>query len=227
MREGAYVFRFGSNQTIRIYYLRHRFELEVDTNIVLNQTKIISAGTLSSKASPIELDFPNFRYCMNYLFKEFKNDTDSIKQYIKCEGLKIPDRLNTRFTYEDQDEALNTLPCHWDWKPKLNVFYVSLVENETVAREEDVVVNRLENNLRYIPALTCEIKNFMFFDESLSIKKSIKFAIPFNISDPIEPAYGKSLLHPQKVFTSPWTGFFAIPPVVVMFAAYCCYRRYV
>jgi hypothetical protein len=106
------------------------------------------------------------------------------------------------------------------------------VENETMEDGwknvvEKILLASLERNIRYIPALTCEMKNFKFFDASLSSQKSIKLAIPFNISDPVELAVGKSLPHARKVFTSQWIGLFAIPPIAVMFAAFCCYRRYV
>ena len=128
MKQGVYIFQFGSNQTIRIYYFHEDFEIQVDPHFDLNKTKIITSSMLTTMSIQLHVDYPNFRYCMNDTFQEFTSNIDKINEYIKCEGLSKQNLLTTERNIENEYESRRYIPCHWEWDPTSKNFTINVME---------------------------------------------------------------------------------------------------
>ena len=231
MKEGVYVFQFGSNQTIRIFYFHQNFEIQVDPNFDLNKTKILTSNmspTMPSTGIQLHVEYPNFRYCMNDTFQEFKSNMDTMKKYIKCEGFAKQHILAIERNNDNNYESMKHIPCHWEWDPTSKNLTIRVMEGKNVASLEDEFEERefpnIESNISYISAVTCEMYN-----NGVGPGKHIKFAIPLNISHVYVPISRTKYPNPRKGYETVWIWIMTILFVAISFAAFCivCYRRYV
>lgn len=226
MNEGVYLFRFGSNQSVRIYYYRRNFHLEVDPNFMFGKKEKNEKFNLSSSPSTsdiqLKLDYGNFRYCMNHHgFKQYQgSDKNARKQVIKCEVLDKNSLISNASIFSHlQFITDKSTQCSWFWQPENNSFRISLIVNESLHFAKTSDVNLEYNDVT--AALTCEVGQW---DRTGGVRKRIKFAIPFIISNVFQPTARKLLYHLGKRLSSPtWVAFASIMTVVAVFAtAYCC-----
>ena len=68
MKEGAYVFRFGMKQKIRMYYFHQKYRLEIDPNFTPNLIEILRSPLSPSTEIKFKLNNKNFEYCVNYVY---------------------------------------------------------------------------------------------------------------------------------------------------------------
>ena len=230
MKEGAYVFRFGMKQKIRMYYFHQKYRLEIDPNFTPNLIEILRSPLSPSTEIKFKLNNKNFEYCVNYVYGTFDQE-NRIRDAIKCEMLPsyflnytLPHSENS--SYGNPKKALQKFPCKWEWKKNLSSFSVFLMSNETSDIDEMFKVDSIEtNDIYYVPALTCEMHQFV--NQRGGMKKWVKFAIPFyyNMLDVMKPRKVSILSILKGEFTAPWAALLTIPAIGLACFVFYCYRR--
>ena len=236
MKEGAYIFQFGLNQSVRIYYCRSNYHLEVDPQFKFGKDETINFSSQASLSSQphidLKLDYPNFRSCMDHVFEEYGTNENATKSVIKCEVLNTSSSNSSEsyFTHL-KFNAPNFIQCSWFWNLKNNSFRISYTVKDTsdteyLAQTSDI---NLHNN-EFVAALTCELGQWQ---KTGGTRKRIKFALPFIIGHVFQSPPTKRVDSLGNSSKSSWVAFTSIMAVVLVFATaltyylttVCCYRQ--
>ena len=231
MKEGAYVLRFGFNKSVRVYYYRKMYNLEVDPNFNVNTTEFLRSPISPSTMVHLTVSDPNFRYCVDHVFEKFEGDLDLMKQDIQCEAFTFNDlmdsNLSKRTLLNHHYDLKSTFTCNWHWQQGINAFNVSLVINQSNYEETEFPYEEKRwfdfNSTSYIPALTCKVDQMLWGGN----EKHIKFVIPFNTSDLIRRDSEKFLIPLPHGLSAYWAALAAIPTILVVLVAFCYYRRHI
>ena len=230
MKEGVYVFRFGMNQTKRFYYFHNEYRLEIDPSFSANIIKSLRSPISQSREITFQLKNKNYKYCVKYVHEIFESDRDLINDAIKCEIL--PSYLFNKNSSDINNGSIirhvdpyKTFPCKWKWNKTSNTISVFLMPNDTFETERALSDEVIEEVSKYIPALTCEMHQFV--SNRGGLKKRIQFAKPFyyKIHAVINPSKLSILNRLKVVISSPWAALLVIPVLGVALAFVFYYRR--
>ena len=213
-----------------MYYFLQEYRLEIDPHFSPNLIEILRSPISPFTEIKFQMNNQNFEYCVNYVHGTF-TQVKKIHDAIKCEMLPSY-LLNLNIThlkngsYIDPKKLTKSFPCKWKWTNTSSSFSVFLMSNETSDIDEMYKDDVMEaNDFYYVPALTCEM--YQFVNHRGGKQKWIKFVKPFyyNMQDVMKPRNVSILSVLQGKFTAPWAALLAIPAIGLLFVLFFCYRR--